>query len=209
MTRSAFLTSYGFMELILASQSPYRKILLENLGLTFRAEKSLVDEEQLKREGPADLGELTRFLATHKATSLRKLYPSAVILGSDQLVALDGERLDKPGSSAHALSQLRKMQGRAHRLLTSLNVLSPTSSQTFTDITTVHLRPLSDAEIESYLRIDEPYDCAGSYKFEKAGIALVEKIETLDPSAIQGLPLISLISALKKLNITWAEMWRT
>lgn len=193
------------MRLILASQSPYRKALLENLGLSFISDRPLADEEELKMRGPTDLVELTRFLSFHKANSLRAKYLDAVILGSDQLAEVDGQRLDKPGSHAKAFEQLQRMQGRSHRLITSLCVLAPTSTFTFTDITTLHMRKLSNSQIESYLIQDNPYDCAGSYKIERGGMALIERLETGDPSAIQGLPLISLTSALLQLGI---PLWR-
>ena len=194
------------MRLILASQSPYRKAQLENLGVNFLSIRPQVDEEKLKGNGPRDLVELTRYLALHKAESLRREHPDAIIFGSDQLAELDGERLDKPGSHTRAVEQLQRMQGRSHRLITSLCVLSPDSTFTFTDITTLHLRALSDEQIESYLRQDQPYDCAGSYKIEKAGMALIARLETQDPSAIQGLPLISLTSALLQLGVPlWSK----
>src|SRR4051812_17384512 len=111
------------MQLILASQSPYRKAQLENFGLEFTAVRPLVNEEESKSRGPSDLVELTRFLAFHKASSLREQFPAAVILGSDQLVEFEGHRLDKPGNFENAFQQLSRMQGRSHRLLTSLCVL--------------------------------------------------------------------------------------
>jgi len=196
------------MQLILASQSPYRKALLDNFGLRFTAISPLVDEAELKTKGPADLIELTRFLAFHKASSLREKYPDAVILGSDQLAEVDGTRLDKPGSHAKALAQLKKLQGRSHRLITALTVLAPHAAYTFTDITSVHLRPLADDFLEAYLQVDKPYDCAGSYKIEKAGMSLIARLETQDPSAIQGLPLLSLTEAFNNLTLNWQDLWR-
>src|SRR4051812_12326739 len=178
------------MQIILASQSPYRKAQLENFGLKFRAVSPKVDEEQLKASGPQDLIELTRFLAFQKATSLQKDFPDAVILGSDQLAEIDGERLDKPGSIERAEAQLARLQGRSHRLITSLSVVAPSATYTFTDITSLHMRELSAGEIKRYVQIDNPLDCAGSYKIERAGMGLIERLETQDPSAIQGLPLI-------------------
>jgi septum formation protein len=192
----------------LASQSPYRKALLENFGLKFEAISPKVNEEELKTRGPHDPVELTRFLAFEKALSLQKMFPSSIILGSDQLAEIDGKRLDKPLNLQGAIAQLQLLQGRTHRLITSLCVIAPSSTHTFTDITKVHLRKLGDAEIKAYLELDQPFDCAGSYKIEKAGMALVEKLETADPSAIQGLPLISLTQALQDLAIPWSAMWR-
>jgi septum formation protein len=196
------------MQLILASQSPYRKALLDNFSLRFTAVAPDVDEAELKSKGPGDLIELTRYLAFHKASSLRGRFPGAVILGSDQLAEIDGARLDKPGTHANALQQLRKLQGRSHRLVTSLTVLAPQAAYTFTDITSVHLRPLKDEFLEAYLQVDKPYDCAGSYKIEKAGMALIARLETQDPSAIQGLPLLSMTEAFNNLDLNWQELWR-
>ena len=195
------------MDLILASQSPYRKALLQNFGLTFKTLAPKVNEDALKLRGPRDLIELTRFLAYEKANSLQDEHPRAIILGSDQVVELDGERLDKPGSVARAAEQLQSLQGRSHRLITSLCVIAPADSYMFTDVTTIHLRKLSAEDIAAYLHLDQPYDCAGSYKIEKAGLALVEKIETQDPSAIQGLPLLSLTTAFHQLAIPLSELW--
>lgn len=195
------------MQLILASQSPYRKSLLENFGLKFQAVSPLVDEEELKEQGPEDPIELTRFLAFHKASSLRVKFPQAIVLGADQVAEMDEQILGKPGTRVRAKEQLAKLSGRAHRLITSLSVQAPSAQYTFTDVTTLHLRRLTEREIEAYLDLDQPYDCAGSYKIEKAGMALVERLETQDPSAIQGLPLVSLTTALRNMEIPWQEMW--
>ena len=196
------------MQLILASQSPYRKKQLEQMGLAFTAIKPEVDEEELKTTGPVDPHELTRYLASHKANSLRTRFPQAVILGSDQLVELNGRRLDKPGTRARAIEQLTALQGHAHRLITSLVMASPTRVQTFTDVTTITLRSLTSAEVLAYVELDQPLDCAGSYKIEQAGMALVERLESRDPSAIQGLPLLSLSEGFLKLGISWSELCR-
>jgi septum formation protein len=195
------------MELILASQSPYRKAQLENFGVKFTAVSPLADEEELKRKGPADPIELTRHLAFQKAASLRERFPEAVILGADQMVEFAGRKLNKPGTRAAAKAQLTELSGHAHRLITSLSVLAPSASYTFTDVTTVHLRALRPQEIDAYLDLDQPFDCAGSYKIEKAGMALIERLDTQDPSAIQGLPLISLTTALKNLDHSWTQIW--
>ncbi len=196
------------MQLILASQSPYRKKQLEQMGLAFTAIKPEVDEEELKTTGPVDPHELTRYLAFHKADSLRARFPQALILGSDQIAELNGRRLDKPGTRARAIEQLTALQGHAHRLITSLVMASPTRVQTFTDVTTITLRSLTSAEVLAYVELDQPLDCAGSYKIEQAGMALVERLESRDPSAIQGLPLLSLSEGFLKLGISWSELWR-
>jgi septum formation protein len=195
------------MQLILASQSPYRKALLEAFGVSFRAVAPKVDEEALKSQGPLDPVELTRFLALKKAESLKSAFDNAVILGCDQMAELGGERLDKPGSGAMAVQQLKKLQGRSHRLITSLAVVSPLKIIERTDITTLTMRSLTNEDIQDYVRRDEPYDCAGSYKIEKAGLFLMASVSTQDPSAIQGLPLIALTQALMELGINPGQLW--
>ncbi len=195
------------MQVILASRSPYRRSLLENFGISFQVENPLVNEAELKSQGPANLVELTRFLALKKAESLRGKFPKAIIIGSDQIAEVEGERLDKPGTFEKALEQLKRFQGKNHRLITSLAVISPLKSVTHTEITLIKLRQLSEGEIVSYLKQDEPYDCAGAIKIEKAGLALIESMECSDPSAIKGLPLIALTKALKELGLHLPQIW--
>lgn len=196
------------MHLLLASQSPYRRAQLESFGLAFTAERPDVDEAQLKKEGPSELTELTRFLAEKKALSLIRRFPEAVILGSDQLAELDGERLDKPGTREAAAAQLRKLSGKSHRLITSLAMIYKGRTLLFTDITGIRMRKLSEDVISAYLDLDSPLDCAGSYKIEKAGLSLVEELESRDPSAIQGLPLLSLMRGLETFGIPVQALWR-
>lgn len=193
--------------LILASQSPYRRAQLTQFGVSFRAETPRVDEEELKARGPKDLSELTRFLATEKAKSLSQDFPDAVILGSDQVADLEGRRLDKPGSRDGAIAQLKMMSGRTHRLITSLALLYKGNLLMFTDITSIELKVLSEAQIAAYVDQDRPFDCAGSYKIEKAGLALVKSLQSSDPSAIQGLPLLSLARGLDELGFSLTDLW--
>jgi septum formation protein len=195
------------MQLILASQSPYRKAILEAFGIRFHASHPLVQETALKKNGPEDLVELTRFLALKKAESLKQKFDNAIILGCDQIAEVDGVRLDKPGSSPIAVSQLKELRGKSHRLITSLAVVSPLKNSIHTDITTLTMRDLSDEEIEAYVKLDLPLDCAGSYKIERAGLGLMAKVETEDPSAIQGLPLIALTKGLMELGLHLPELW--
>ena len=195
------------MKIVLASQSPYRKLQLENFGLKFTAVTPKIDEEALKKIGPKDLKELTVFLAKAKAESLLTDYPDAMIIGSDQLASLNSERLDKPGHRDQAKIQLRKMQGKTHQLITSMALAHKGRTLIYTDVTEITLRQLSDSAIEAYLDQDKPFDCAGSYKIEKAGIALVANITSHDPSAIQGLPLMSLAQAFEQMNIPLDKIW--
>lgn len=195
------------MQLILASQSPYRKALLQAFGVAFSTQSPRVNEDELKITGPKDLQELTQYLALQKAESLKSVFDNAVILGSDQITEFGGERLDKPGSEEKAVAQLKKLQGKTHRLITSIAVVSPLKTIQHTDITTMTMRPLTDEEIRAYVSKDKPLDCAGSYKIEKAGLGLMSQVQTGDPSAIQGLPLIALTKALTELGLNLSEMW--
>jgi septum formation protein len=195
------------MQLILASQSPYRKAMLEAFGISFQTMAPKVSEESLKVSGPKDLAELTRYLALKKAESLKAAFDNAVIVGCDQIAEVGGERLDKPGDTPQAVAQLKKLQGKTHRLITSLAVVSPLKTIQHTDVTTLTMRTLTDEEIHEYIRLDLPFDCAGSYKIEKAGLALMVDVTTHDPSAIQGLPLIALSKALLELGLSPSQMW--
>ncbi len=196
------------MRVILASQSPYRRRQLENFGLHFDALAPQINEAELKLAGPSDLKELTVFLARAKAESLAPIHREAVIIGSDQLAEIDGLRLDKPGNREHALAQLRQLQGRTHRLITSLALIHLGKTVVYTDIAEIDIKPLDHETLEAYLEIDKPFDCAGSYKIEKAGMGLIAGIRSHDPSAIQGLPLMGLTRAFEELNIPLAKLWR-
>lgn len=211
--KDMLLTQFGFpitvspMRIVLASSSPYRRAQLSAFGLQFEAVKPHVNEDELKAQGPADPAELTRYLAGAKAESLRAEFPGALILGSDQLVDFNGERLDKPGTLENARAQLTRLAGREHRLITSLAINTPDRHLMFTDITRIRLKKLTPEEIGAYVALDQPLDCAGAYKIERAGMALIEKMETSDPSAIQGLPLLSLARGFEKLGLKLDQLW--
>ncbi len=185
--------------LILASQSPYRKILLKKLGIPFSTQRPACNEEELKKELP-DLGPrgLCMSLGFEKAKSIKKLFPEAFVIGSDQILLFENQIFDKPNNFETAFKQLKLMQGKKHTLETSLFLLVPdqpdksNSSHQYINVTTLQMIPLTDLQIEAYLKLDEPYDCAGSYKFEKNGARLFANIETSDPFAIEGLPLLML-----------------
>jgi septum formation protein len=193
--------------LILASTSPYRKALLSAFGLKFMSHAPDGDESVWKRQGPIELEELTRFLALRKAHSLSGKFPDAVILGSDQIAEFEGRRLDKPGTRERAREQLLAMRGKSHRLITSLAVCFGPENYAHTDVTTIHMREFDEATLQAYLDLDQPFDCAGSYKIERAGLCLIDSVETQDPSAIQGLPLTGLIKAFEKLNLHLVDFW--
>lgn len=186
-------------DLLLASTSRYRRALLERLGVPFRVTAPLFDETSLKGQGipPRELAET---LAYRKAWSLVDVEPRATILGSDQLVAYQGEVLGKPGSEDAAIAQLRRLAGQTHELVTSLVVVHGGQVWRHTDVARLHMRPLSDAELARYVRADMPVDCAGSYKLEQRGVTLFDSIECADHSAITGLPLIGLTTILRDIG---------
>ncbi|MBK1653431.1 Maf family protein [Allochromatium vinosum] len=182
--------------LILASTSPYRRALLERLGLPFSTAAPDVDERPHPGESPADL---VRRLAEAKARAVAVKHPDALIIGSDQVACLDDAILGKPGDHHTAIAQLERASGRCVLFLTGLCVLDARSGQTQTLVEPfrVHFRVLSRARIEGYLERERPYDCAGSFKSEGLGIALFERLEGDDPAALIGLPLIRLIPLLE------------
>ena len=187
------------MELILASTSTYRAALLARFGLSFRSIAPRVDEDDWKARGLAP-AELARTLAAAKALSLAEEFPDAAILGGDQLVAVGGEVLGKPGDAQGARRQLVRLAGRTHELVTAIAVWADGNIYEHVDIARLTMRDLSAAEIARYVEVDLPTDCAGSYKLESLGVALFERIEAADHSAITGLPLMALSGILRRLN---------
>ncbi len=188
-------------EIVLASSSTYRKALMARLGLDCESLSPDIDESPLRHESP--VATATR-LAQAKARKIAGVKSSALIIGSDQVALLDGAVLDKPMDHQTAVRQLRAMSGRVAIFHTAVCLLDADSGelQCANVPTTVHMRELADDVIERYLRRDRPYDCAGSAKIEALGIALVEKIESDDPTALVGLPLITLVSMLKRCGVT-------
>ena len=184
------------MKLVLASTSRYRRELLGRLQLPFESAAPDVDETALQGETPP---QTALRLAQLKARAVAQKFPAALIIGSDQVATLDGAQIGKPGEHARALAQLKSMQGRAVVFHTALCLLNSASGrmQVREIPVTVHFRQLSDAQIEAYLRKEQPYDCAGSAKSEGLGIALVERYEGDDPNALIGLPLIALTDMLR------------
>ena len=175
--------------LVLGSTSTYRRELLSRLRLPFQVAAPEVDETPLPGETPH---QLARRLALAKAHAVAAKFPDAVVIGSDQVADLDGEPLGKPGTHENAVVQLRKMRGRVVIFQTAVAVVCAATGFEQLDLAPVKVtfRDLTDAEIESYLRAEQPYDCAGSARSEGLGIALLELIENDDPSALVGLPLI-------------------
>lgn len=176
-------------KLILGSTSAYRRELLGRLRIPFSVESPHVDETPLPGENPA---ELARRLALAKAHAVAQRFPDCVVIGSDQVADLEGHALGKPGNHERATSQLRQMRGKTVIFQTALAVVCLDSGFCQQDLAPVKVtfRDLDDTEIENYLRQEQPYDCAGSAKSEGLGIALLDAIESDDPTALVGLPLI-------------------
>ena len=183
--------------LILGSTSRYRKELLSRLQIPFETASPDVDETPHSNESPKDLA-LRLALAKARAVALK--YPEAVVIGSDQVADLEGTPLGKPGNHANAILQLQRMRGKTVIFQTALSVVCIATGYERTDLAEVKVkfRDLSDAEIETYLRAEEPYDCAGSAKSEGLGIALLDSIENDDPTALIGLPLIRTCQMLRE-----------
>ncbi len=181
--------------LVLASTSKYRQELLKQLGLPFEAQKPLIDEEKEKDPtlAPRKLAERLAFL---KAQSLKA--EGTVVIGGDQLVAHRGKVLGKPHTRERAIEQLLEMQNSKHELITAIYVFDGNNKGIrYTDVTKLHMKQLSREQVERYVDLDQPLDCAGAYKIEKHGMMLFDKIESEDFSAIQGLPLLMLGKILK------------
>ena len=182
--------------LILASTSRYRRELLERLRLPFTVQAPDVDEASLAGEAPAATA---RRLALAKARAVALRHPDALVIGSDQMAELDGAAIGKPGSHERAVEQLRAMSGRTVVFHTAVAVVCLAEGYAAEALApaTVRVRRLCEAEIEHYLRTEQPYDCAGSAKSETLGIALLEAIESDDPTALVGLPLIRTCALLR------------
>ncbi len=181
--------------LLLASTSPYRRRLLERLGLPFAVEEPRVDEGALADEAPA---ERALRLARAKAAAVSVRHPQALVLGSDQVAELAGTILDKPGDAAGCLAQLSASSGRAVAFHTAVVLTrgEPAIRREHVDHTVVRFRELDRARIAEYVLRDAPHDCAGGFRAEGLGSALFDSVETRDPSALIGLPLIWVAAAL-------------
>ena len=193
------LTASG-RTLILGSTSRYRKELLSRLQIPFETAAPDVDETPHINESPKDLA-LRLALAKARAVALKN--PEAIVIGSDQVADLEGAPLGKPGNHTNATLQLPRMRGKTVIFQTALSVVCIATGYQRTDLAEVKVkfRDLSDAEIESYLRAEEPYDCAGSAKSEGLGIVLLDAIENDDPTALIGLPLIRTCQMLREAGV--------
>ncbi|MES2633406.1 MAG: Maf family nucleotide pyrophosphatase [Pseudomonadota bacterium] len=186
--------------IVLGSSSIYRRELLSRLRLPFEVAVPDLDESPLPGESPR---ELALRLARAKALAVAARFPDAVVIGSDQVADLEGEPLGKPGNHANAVAQLGRMSGRRVVFQTAVAVVCGVTGFEAVDLAPVEVRfrNLGAAEIESYLRAEQPYDCAGSAKSEGLGIALLESIQSDDPTALVGLPLIRTCQMLREAGI--------
>ena len=186
--------------LILASTSRYRHELLLRLRLPFEVVAPNVDESPNPGEAPAQLAQR---LAMAKANAVSALYPEAIVIGSDQVADLDGQPIGKPGTHQNAVLQLQRMRGRRVTFQTAVAVVCTQHgyAKGLLAAVGVRFRSLTDAEIERYLTIEQPYDCAGSAKCETLGIALLDAIDSDDPTALVGLPLIRTCQLLREAGL--------
>ncbi|HZW12771.1 MAG TPA: Maf-like protein [Noviherbaspirillum sp.] len=193
-----------FPRLILASSSKYRKELLSRLHLPFEVLVPNIDETPLSGEAPEDTAIR---LAKEKSRAIAAQTGAALVIGSDQVATIDGTQIGKPGSHENALNQLVEMRGRQVVFHTALclwdgRLQDPHHAAQVENVQTlVTFRDLPEAELDAYLRIEQPYDCAGSAKNEGLGITLIEKIESTDPTALTGLPLIALTTMLRRAGV--------
>lgn len=195
-------TPLAQVDLVLASTSRYRAELLRRLTPAFRQLDPRVDEARLPGEAPQALAAR---LALAKAQAVAARCPQALVIGSDQVAALDDAVLGKPGDAARACAQLGACSGRAVRFLTALALVdtrsTPPRTHTALDVTEVHFRPLAADDIARYVAREQPLDCAGSFKVEGLGIALFERVSCDDPTALVGLPLIALCRLLREAGV--------
>jgi septum formation protein len=175
--------------LILGSTSPYRRELLQRLRIPFEVQRPEVDETPFANETPVALAQR---LALAKAQAVAQRFPQAIVIGSDQVADLNGEPLGKPGNHANAVKQLARMRGQTVVFQTAVSVVCLATGFAHSDLAQVQVlfRRFSDQALQDYLHAETPYDCAGSAKSEGLGIALLERIDNHDPTALVGLPLI-------------------
>ncbi len=182
--------------LILSSGSPYRKLLLQRLGIPFTCQAPHIDERATGNETPLHLAAR---LATLKARDVAVKNPQAIVIGSDQVAVIDGRIIGKPGNHQAAARQLASCSGKSVKFLTAISIqcLENGFMQQHTDCTQVHFRSLESEVIERYLQQEKPYDCVGAFKAESLGVTLFERIINEDPTAIIGLPLIRTAAILR------------
>lgn len=183
--------------IVLASTSRYKAAVLMRAGIEFEAVSPQVEESHIPGESAE---EMALRLAREKAMAVADLHPEAFVIGADQVVEFEGRILGKPGSSEKAVQQLERMSGRTHRLITGIAVVRGSDVAQELVIHHMNMRSLSPAEIRRYVEADQSHDTAGAYKIEQRGITLFDSISGPDPSAIEGLPVMSLVRLLKRLG---------
>jgi septum formation protein len=188
------------MKLILASSSSYRQAQLKQLGLIFSCHSPDVDESVFKDKG-LEPQELSLKLSKLKAQAVLTHYPNDMVIGADQVCAVNSSILSKPGSFERALEQLESMQGQTHSLFTSFCVMTKDREISQCIEAKLTMRSLTLQEIERYLKHDEPYQCCGSYRLESLGISLFESIDCVDHTSIIGLPLMTLSQTLRSIGL--------
>jgi septum formation protein len=186
--------------LVLASTSPFRKALLQRLGLVFETLSPQVDETPLQGESATAM---VKRLSEAKARAGAQQYADALIIGSDQVAVCEGDVLGKPGNHENAHRQLARLAGHRVSFLTGLCLYDASTDEIKLDLVPYHVnfRALTDQQIERYLKAEQPYNCAGSFKSEGLGISLFESMQGEDPNALIGLPLIRLVSWLNEAGI--------
>lgn len=187
-------------KLVLGSTSTFRKTILEKLNIPFECAKPDIDESPLNDESPISL---VKRLAEEKAKAVRHDYPDALIIGSDQIALCEGQILGKPHNFENGVKQLRKFSGKSVVFYTGLCVFDSKTNRSTVIVEpfTVHFNVLSVQDIENYLLVEKPYNCAGSFKSEGLGICLFDKLVGDDPNSLIGLPLIKLVSLLKQYGL--------
>jgi len=187
-------------DLVLASASPYRRELLERLRIPFEVDAADIDESRLAAETPL---ELVARLAREKAADVANRHPAACVIGADQIAICRDQILGKPGNAARNIAQLQRASGQVLRFLTAACLVGSQGElcEEHIDETSVCFRELSESEISRYVELERPYDCAGGFKCEGLGITLFERIESQDPTALIGLPLIWLSGALRRAGV--------
>jgi len=186
-------------QLILASTSLYRRELLTRLGIGFECVAPGVDEAPIPTESPHDRAVR---LALAKASAVAAGHPGATVIGSDQVAVCKGDTLEKPGNAARARTQLQWLSAAAATFYTAVAVMQsdPSHCLQFVDTTTVYFRPLGEDEIERYIAVERPFDCAGAFRCEGLGIGLFTRVVSEDPTGLVGLPLISVARSLRQLG---------
>ena len=185
------------LKLILASSSPYRKMQLEQLQLEFSVLSPDIDESSMDRESPELL---VARLARQKAQTVADIHPAAIVIGSDQLAVFEGRVIGKPGTEENSVRQLQQFSGSCVQFLTAVRICCSDSGFDAGSVvvTDVHFRVLTEEEIRRYVEMDQPFDCAGGFRSEAAGSALLKSMCSDDPSAIIGLPLITVSRLLRE-----------